>query len=56
MVATHRKAETPMNVRKPPTEGKFLSQKVVTNGRAGTSYWKGQKDQNVAAAPVELLM
>lgn len=34
-----RKVDSPMNLRRPPTEGKFLSQKVVWKGSAGTSCW-----------------
>lgn len=36
-VAADRTVETPMNFRRPPTEGRFLSQKVVWKGSAGIS-------------------
>uniref|UniRef100_A0A674NAW0 Uncharacterized protein n=1 Tax=Takifugu rubripes TaxID=31033 RepID=A0A674NAW0_TAKRU len=32
-----------MNFRKPPTEGRFLSQKVVGKGSAGISCWEDRK-------------
>ncbi|KAG7259846.1 hypothetical protein CRUP_036729 [Coryphaenoides rupestris] len=35
--ATDRKVVNPTNFRKPPTEGRFRSQKDSSNGRAGTS-------------------
>lgn len=42
-VAADKTVETPMNFRKPPTEGRFLSQKVVEKGSAGISCWEDRK-------------
>ncbi|KAF3843674.1 hypothetical protein F7725_002523 [Dissostichus mawsoni] len=47
-VATERKAETPIIFKRPPTEGRFLSQKVVTNGIAGTSCWTESRRRSVS--------
>lgn len=42
-VAADKTVETLMNFRKPPTEGRFLSQKVVEKGSAGISCWEDRK-------------
>lgn len=49
-VARDRTLETPTNLRKPPTEGRFLSQKVVTNGAAGTSCCSDRRRRRILDA------
>lgn len=50
-VAADRMVETPMNLRRPPTEGRFLSQKLVGKGSAGTSCKEDREDGGGLSIP-----
>lgn len=52
-VAADRMVEMPMNFRKPPTEGRFLSQKVVGKGSAGTSCREDREDGGLCVSYTE---